>query len=60
MKYQYLKQSDVIQPADEYRTNWGTWRQIETKFVGKRKGKVFGHYFKMRRKTPKTIVLKNG
>lgn len=49
-KYQRLKQCDIIQENDEYRTPWGTWHPIEPEFIGKRKGKVFSHYLKMRRR----------
>jgi len=49
MKYKRLTQRDIINPGDEYKTNWGTWQKIEDKFVGIRKGKIFGHYVKMRR-----------
>ena len=49
MKYKKLTQRDIIQKDDEYRTNWGTWEQIEPEFVGKRKGSVFSWTLKMRR-----------
>lgn len=49
MKYIRLTQRDTIQQGDEYRTNWGTWRPIEQEHIGKQKGKVFGHWLKMRR-----------
>lgn len=52
MKYQKLTQQDIIQESDEYKTNWGSWVQIESEFVGKRKGAVLGWYIKMRRPSP--------
>jgi len=48
-----LTQRDIIEPGDEYWSNWGTWEQIEAEYVGLRKGSVFGHYTKMRRKEAK-------
>lgn len=48
--YVRLTQRDIIQDGDEYRTNWDTWEPIEPKYIGKRKGAVFGWYLKMRRK----------
>ena len=48
--YRRLTQRDIMKEGDEYRTNWGTWRLIEPRFVGKRKGSVFGWTLKMRRK----------
>jgi len=50
MKYKRLTQRDIMQDGDEYRTTWGTWQAIESEFIGKRKGAVFGWYLKMRRK----------
>lgn len=49
MKYKTLTQRDIIQNGDEYRTNWGSWAQIEPEFVGIRKGAILGWYVKMRR-----------
>jgi len=49
VKYKKLTQRDVIENGDEYRTNWGTWGKIESEYVGKRKGAVFGWHLKMRR-----------
>jgi hypothetical protein len=58
MKYQRLTQRDTIREGDEYYTNWGTWTEIETEFIDKRKGAVFGWYVKMRRPlTNKDCVL---
>jgi hypothetical protein len=48
MKYVRLTQRDIIQPDDEY-YQFGGWWKIESQFVGKQKGSVFGWYFKMRR-----------
>ena len=45
-----LTQQDIIQKGDEYRTSWGTWIKIEKEFIGKRKGTVFSHTLKMRRR----------
>ena len=49
VKHIRLTQRNIIQKDDEYRTNWGTWEQIEPEHVGKRKGAVMGWYVKMRR-----------
>jgi len=49
MKYQRLTQRDIIQPNDQYKTNWGTWTEIEPEHIGKRKGSVMSHYVIMRR-----------
>jgi len=49
MKYKKLTQQNIIQENDEYKTSWGSWTQIESEFVGKRKGAVLGWYIKMRR-----------
>jgi hypothetical protein len=49
MKYKKLTQQDIIQENDEYRTNWGSWTEIEPEYIGKRKGSVLGWYVKMRR-----------
>lgn len=49
MKYQRLTQRDIIQEGDEYYASFGAWIPIELEFIGKRKGKVFSHYLKMRR-----------
>jgi hypothetical protein len=50
IKMKRLTQRDIIQKGDEYRTSWGTWTEIEDEFIGKRKGAVFSHTLKMRRK----------
>ena len=49
MKYRQLTQQDIIQEDDEYRTNWGSWVQIESEYVGIRKGAILGWYVRMRR-----------
>lgn len=45
-----LTQQDIIQKGDEYKTSWGTWSEIEDEFIGERKGAIFSHTLKMRRK----------
>ena len=49
IKYKKLTQQDIIQKDDEYKTNWGSWTQIEAEFIGIRKGAKLGWYVKMRR-----------
>ena len=49
MKYKKLTQQDIIQKNDEYRTNWGSWTQIEAEYIGKRKSSMLGWYVEMRR-----------
>ena len=50
MKYKYLTQRDIILNGDEYRSNYGTWEEIEPEYVGKRKGELFSHYTRIRRR----------
>lgn len=50
MKFQPLKQSDIIQKNDEFYTSYGSWLNIAPIYIGKRKGEIFGWYVKMRRR----------
>ena len=58
MKYKRLTQRDIIQAGDEYYATHGEWTSIEPKFVGERKGKLFSHYLKMRRRVERSGMEK--
>lgn len=60
MKYQYLKQRDIIREGDEFYTSYGSWLNIASSYVGKRKGQVFGHYVRMRRRAEWMRVEQSG